>query len=156
MRLTKRIGAVALSGAMAFGLATVTAATAPTASAKPACEGQTALTSTAAPLDHVITPDGKTITIENKRNVKQFVYLSSCDAEKLAKLIGTLEKGDDVKKEVVKAIPGIEQFANSVAKGIKDKKVLTSQNLKDQSSDFTSGVILVIRNGSIALIAKQV
>lgn len=155
MRLTKRIGAVALSGAMVFGLATVAAATAPTASAKPACEGQTALTSTAAPLDHVITPDGKIITIENKRNVQQFVYLSSCDAEKLAELIGTLEKGDDVKKQVVEAIPGIKQFVNPVVKGIKDKKVLTSQNLKDQSSNFTSGVILDIKDGTVALIGKQ-
>lgn len=56
MRLTKRIGAVALSGAMAFGLATVTAATAPAASAKPACEGHTALASTAAPLITSLPP----------------------------------------------------------------------------------------------------
>lgn len=156
MRVTTKMGAVVLSGALACGLTTVSGAIAPVANAKPTCEGQTALTSMAAPLHHLITPDGKTITIENKRNVQQFVYLSSCDAEKLAKLIGTLEKGDDVKKQVVEGIPDIKQFADPVVKGIRDKKVLTSQSLKDQSSDFSRGVILVIKSGTIASIAKQV
>ncbi|MBY0788462.1 hypothetical protein [Corynebacterium parakroppenstedtii] len=156
MRLTKKIGGLALSGAIACGVATVTSAVAPAASAQPACEGQTALASMAEPLDRIITPDGKEVTISDKRNVQQFVYLSSCDAEKLAKLISGLEKGDDVKKEIVKAIPGVDKFANQVVKGVKDGKVLTAQNLKDQSSDFTSGVILVIKNGTIGLIAKQI
>ncbi|KXB49016.1 hypothetical protein [Corynebacterium parakroppenstedtii] len=109
----------------------------------------------AEPLDRIFTADGKEITISNKRNVQQFVYLSSCDAEKLANLISDLGKGDDVKKEIVKAIPGIDKFADQVAKGVKDKKVLTAQNLKDQSSDFNSGVILDLKNGTVALIAKQ-
>ena len=60
-----------------------------------------------------------------------------------------------MKKQVVEAIPGIKQFVNPVVKGIKDKKVLTSQNLKDQSSNFTSGVILDIKDGTVALIGKQ-
>ena len=155
MGLTKKIGALALSGAIACGLATVSAGVAPAASAKPSCEGQTALTSMAEPLDRIFTADGKEITISNKRNVQQFVYLSSCDAEKLANLISDLGKGDDVKKEIVKAIPGIDKFADQVAKGVKDKKVLPAQNLKDQSSDFNSGVILDLKNGTVALIAKQ-